>query len=113
MSSPLFAVSFTRPGVRQRVLGMVSDFPGADYLARERDRAPRDWIVPDRLREISAPTLVMVGQREMPGFRGFADEAASSIPGARLEVLPDAGHLLPLEHPQAVGRLIVEHASGL
>jgi pimeloyl-ACP methyl ester carboxylesterase len=92
---------------------MVSDFPGAEYVTRERDRAPRDWIVPDRLRDIGVPTLVLVGQHELPGFRGFADEAADCIPGARLEVLPDAGHLLPMEHPEIVGRMIVEHASGL
>jgi pimeloyl-ACP methyl ester carboxylesterase len=109
MSSPLFAVSFARPGVRQRVLGMVSDFPGADYMARERDRGDREWKVPDRLGEVDVPTLVVVGERELAGFRGFAEEAVQSIQGARLEVLPDAGHLLPLEHPDVIGRLIIEH----
>jgi len=113
LESPLFAASFTRPGVREQVLDMISDFPGAEYLAIERDQVQREWKVPDRLGEIAVPTLVLVGERELPGFRAFADEAAASIPGARLEVLAGAGHLLPLEQPDTVGRLIVEQMQDL
>jgi len=111
-ASPLFARSFRKPGIRQRVFGMVADFPGAEYLAAERDRVERAWTVPERLGEIDVPALVVVGGDEMPGFRAFADEAAAGIPGARLEVLPDCGHLLPLEAPEELARLLVEHLSG-
>ena len=104
---PLFAHSFTRPGVREAVAAIVAGFPGAEFLATRRDRVERDWILPDRLEEISAPTAVMVGEHEMPGFRGYADEASEKIPGASLEVVPDCGHLLPLEAPDAVAKMII------
>jgi len=107
MGSPLFAHSFTKPEVRNTVLGLVADFPGADYLASERDRADRDWKLPDRLAEITAPTLVIVGGKDLPGFQAFAREAAEGIPGARLVVLPDCGHLVPLEEPQRLAELIL------
>jgi pimeloyl-ACP methyl ester carboxylesterase len=106
--SPLFAHSFTKPGVREAVAAIVVDFPGAEFLATRRDGVSRDWKVPDRLNDITIPTAVMVGEREMPGFRGYADEAAEGIPNATLEVVPDCGHLLPLEAPDAVARMIVE-----
>ena len=105
--SPLFEYSFTKPGIREAVGAIVCGFPGAEFLATRRDVVERDWTVPDRLGEISMPTRVMVGENEMAGFRGFADEAAESIPGAELEVLPDCGHLIPFEAPDAVAKMIV------
>jgi 3-oxoadipate enol-lactonase len=109
MESPLFAYSFSKPGVRDRVAEMVGDFPGADYVARERDQVEQDWTVPERLGDICVPTLVLVGAREMAGFESFAKEAATGIPGACLEVVPDSGHLLPLEEPRLLARHITDH----
>lgn len=109
MQSPLFAVSLEKPGVQEAVEGIVRDFPGAEYLAEARDRIERDWTVPQRLGEITADTLVLVGEREMPGFMAFAQEAAEGIPGARLEIIPDSGHLLPLEAGDRVAAEILEH----
>ncbi len=106
-SSPLFAHSFTKEGIREAVAAIVAGFPGAEFLATERDRVERGWTVPEKLGEISAPTRVMVGEMEMPGFRGFADEAANGIPGAELDVVSDCGHLLPLEAPDAVAKMIL------
>ncbi len=97
MRSPLFAASFERPGIREQAAAIVRDFPGAEYLAEARDRVGRDWTVPQRLDEIALPTLVLVGARDLPGFRAFAEEAANGIPGARLEVVKGCGHLVPLE----------------
>ncbi len=111
-SSPLFARSVSKPGVRERLAVIVADFPGADYLASERDRVDREWTVPGRLERVGAATLVLVGGDEMTGFRAFADEAAEGIPGARLEVLAGCGHLLPLEAPSEVAQLIIQHVVG-
>jgi len=109
MSSPLFAVSLAKPGVLETLSEIVKDFPGAEYLAVARDRVERDWTVPKRLGEITADTLVLVGEMEMPGFIAFAREAAEGIPGARLEIIPNSGHLLPLEAEDQVATLILEH----
>ena len=109
LESPLWAGSVIDLRVRQKIDEIVAEFPGAEYLATERDHVERDWIVPDRLGEIEVPTLVMVGENEMAGFRRFAEEAASGIPDARLEVLPDLGHVHLLQAPDRVARKIVEH----
>ena len=109
MQSPLFAASLEKAGVREAVSEIVRDFPGAEYLAEARDHIERDWTVPERLGEVSAETLVLVGELEMPGFMAFSQEAAEGIPGAKLEIIPGAGHLLPLEAGEEVARLILEH----
>jgi len=106
-SSPLFASSFAKEGVRETVAAIVKDFPGAEFLATERDRVERGWTIPERLGEIAAPTRVLVGAMEMPGFRAYAEEAADGIPGATLEIVPDCGHLLPLEAPDTVAAMII------
>jgi pimeloyl-ACP methyl ester carboxylesterase len=105
---PLFAHSFTKAGLREATEAITRDFPGAEYLASERDAVDRDWKVPDRLGEIIVPTAVVVGDHEMPGFRDWAREAADGIPGATLEVMADCGHLLPLEAPDRVAETVIE-----
>jgi len=114
-ASPLFAPSLEKPEVREKLEEILRDFPGADYLARERDRVERDWTVPGRLGEIEVPTAVLVGAEDMLGFRQFSTEIAAGIPGARLEMVPGCGHLVPLEAPETVAGAIlsiVEAGSG-
>ena len=107
-SNPLFAHSFSKAGVREAAMAINRDFPGAEYLATQRDRIERDWTAPERLAEIRLPTAVIAGDSETPGFRAFADEAASGIPGARIEFFDNCGHLLPLEEPERVARAIID-----
>lgn len=55
-----------------------------------------------RLPEIRCPALVMVGERDILKHRGFSEIIARGIPGARLDVIPGAGHAATLEQPEAV-----------
>ncbi len=61
------------------------------------------------LGEITAPTLVMVGELDQETPATYACALADGIPGARMVVVPDAGHLLNAEAPRAVNELLVEH----
>jgi pimeloyl-ACP methyl ester carboxylesterase len=107
-SNPLFEFSFSKPGVREAAAVINRDFPGAEYLATQRDRIEREWTVPDRLSEIDVATIVLAGENETPGFRAYAEEAAEGIPGARIEFFENCGHLLPLEEPERVAETIIE-----
>ena len=106
-SNPLFAFSFSKPAVREAAMVINRDFPGAEYLATQRDQVEREWTVPERLSEIDIATVVIAGDHETPGFRAYAEEAAEGIPGARIEFFEDCGHLLPLEEPERVARTII------
>jgi len=53
----------------------------------------------DVLSHIAAPTLVVVGERDMRDFHLAADALVRLIPSARRTVLAGAGHLAPLEQP--------------
>ncbi len=54
------------------------------------------------LSAIKCPTLVLVGDGDQLTPPLFAQEIAEGIPGARLEVVEDCGHLSTLERPEIV-----------
>ncbi len=51
---------------------------------------------------IAVPTLVLVGAEDVLTPPSEAEALAAAIPGARLDVIPGAGHLANLENPVAV-----------
>jgi len=51
---------------------------------------------------IAVPTTVVVGSRDRLTLPAKAEELVAAIPGSRLVTLPDRGHMLPLEDPDAV-----------
>ena len=64
------------------------------------------------LGSIAARTLVVVGADDAATPLPHAERIAAGIPGARLEVVPDAAHLVNIEQAEAVNALIVEHLGG-
>lgn len=54
----------------------------------------------DDLRAVTVPTLVIVGEHDSP-FLAPSKRMADSIPGARLAIIPDAGHSPQFESPDA------------
>ena len=56
-----------------------------------------------RLPEIDVPVTLMAGGED-PKFRALAAETAALLPRSRVVVVPDAGHNLLLERPEAVAR---------
>ena len=60
----------------------------------------------DRLGEVRAPTLVVVGADDPA--RARAEEVAAGIPGARLAVVAGAGHAPHLERPDRFHALVLD-----
>lgn len=61
----------------------------------------------DRLGELRIPTLVLNGALDKANL-ARADELAASIPGAELKVVPDAGHIWNLQHPDLFTRTVID-----
>jgi pimeloyl-ACP methyl ester carboxylesterase len=62
---------------------------------------------------LRVPTLVLCGARDRLTAPALAQELSAMIGGARLEIVPSAGHMLPLEAPGAVNRAILEFADAV
>jgi 3-oxoadipate enol-lactonase len=52
------------------------------------------------LGRISAPTLIVASERDQHCPPKAAQVIATGVPGSRLEILPDAGHAIPVERPR-------------
>lgn len=62
---------------------------------------------------IRTPTLVIAGADDQVTPPALSEELARGIAGARLAVIPQAGHQAPLEQAAEFNRLLVEFAEGL
>lgn len=56
---------------------------------------------------IACPTLVIAAAQDPLRSLEEAAELSRAIPGARLEVIEECGHMVPLEQPQALAALVV------
>jgi pimeloyl-ACP methyl ester carboxylesterase len=62
------------------------------------------------LKRVAVPTLVVAGADDAITPVGCAEELAGGIPGARLEVIAQAGHQAPLEQSEHFNRLVGDFA---
>ena len=65
------------------------------------------------LERVTVPTLVAVGDRDVPCFREMSAVLARRIPGAQYRVITGAGHMVNLEQPAAVNDLLNRFLAGL
>ena len=87
-------------------IAAMERIPSAGLAAAARCLVTHD--VRDGLRDIAAPTLVVVGEHDEETPPTYARYLAEHIPGARLAVVAGAGHISNLEQPDAVNRLLLE-----
>jgi 2-succinyl-6-hydroxy-2,4-cyclohexadiene-1-carboxylate synthase len=66
----------------------------------------------DALRNLSVPTLVLVGEQDAPLLRQSRN-MADAIPGAELAVLPDAGHSPQFENTDAWWKALTDFLSSV
>jgi 3-oxoadipate enol-lactonase len=96
--------------VRQELRELFLDMNG-ENMDNDWSSAPMEHLDPPaigRLSEVSAPTLVVVGDKDLAPMLEVADLLASRIRGARKAVIHDAAHLPSLEHPEEFNRIVLE-----
>jgi pimeloyl-ACP methyl ester carboxylesterase len=62
--------------------------------------------------ELKVPTLILVGDHDIPDVQAMAGAAQALIPGSKRIIVDDAGHLMQLEHPKEVAGLIEDFVKG-
>lgn len=64
--------------------------------------ACNEFDIMDSLAMVRTPTLVICGQNDGLTPVRYSQYLSNQIPGAKLEIIPNAGHMVMLEDPQSV-----------
>lgn len=59
-----------------------------------------------RLAEIRVPTLLIIGDQDVPTSQAIVQTLEKEIPGANKAVIPGAGHVVPMEKPEEFNRIL-------
>jgi 3-oxoadipate enol-lactonase len=60
-----------------------------------------------RLAEIHVPTLVIVGDYDIPSKIAVTDYLATAIPGAQKVIIPGIAHMVSMEQPETFNRVVL------
>lgn len=96
IAHPIFVPALEQPAVSESFRAMVNDYTGWHFLNRDLDQRLEPPAA-QRLHEIHCPTLIVVGERDLPDFQRIADLLHAGIAGAQKVVLPGVGHLASME----------------
>lgn len=94
------------------VVRVMAEETGAEAFLRQEQAIIGRPDARAGLAAISCPTLVLVGDGDELTPPHRSQEIAALIPGARLVVVPDCGHVSTLERPAAVTAALVAWMAG-
>jgi len=99
--------------VRNLAAGVLEANP--QNLAPENSRLLQGAERPalSALGEISVPTLVIVGEHDIPDIHAHAGALAGGIPQSQRVVVYRSGHLVPMEQPQVFNRMVLDFLHGI
>lgn len=96
----------SHPEMMARIGALIRNTPVAGYIGCAQAIARIG--VTERLREVKAPTRVIVGDQDIGTPPAMSEAIAAAIPGARLEVIAGASHLSNIEQAEAFNRLLLD-----
>lgn len=89
------------PLVTEPLLAMDQEL-GHEVLQMQLSQTSLRPSLMDQLAQIRCPVLIIAGQDDRLVALAQLQQMAALIPDARLVVLPDSGHMLPLEQPAVI-----------
>jgi 3-oxoadipate enol-lactonase len=103
----LFAPANQQPKVAD-ALGLMVDRYSAWHLAYPDPGTVPETPVVQVLPEISIPTLVLIGELDLPDFQAIARRLAQEMPQAELRTIAGSGHVSNMEAPGLFNELVLE-----
>jgi len=95
----IFAPAREQPAVSERLVEMVTENSGWHWVNNDPERALEPPAIA-RLQEIAAPTLVILGERDMADFHGITAILQQKVRDVRVVILPSVGHMSNMEAPE-------------
>jgi pimeloyl-ACP methyl ester carboxylesterase len=98
-----YLTAANHPEARQRIRDLLNAAP-QDLMHNDMARDVPSSL--PRLHKILVPTLILVGDADIPDVHANAGAIETAIPNSRRIVVSDAGHLMYLEKPEVFVRLV-------
>ena len=107
LQSGIFDAARSNPDALAMVQRMVDDYSGWHFV-NDDPHTDLDPPAHERLHEVAAPTLAIVGERDVELFHTLAGLVERHTPKARKAVIPGVGHMVNAEAPDAFNRLVLD-----
>jgi pimeloyl-ACP methyl ester carboxylesterase len=101
----------TQPDLVAAAIAAPDPYPATAQGVAGQTAAVRAHDTLDRLGQIAAPTLVLVGAQDILTPVFYAEELAKGIPGATLKVLDPGGHSVLFEYADAANAALLAFLS--
>jgi pimeloyl-ACP methyl ester carboxylesterase len=112
LKSDMLAGVRDRPAAREAMRNMMVENYKADaYIRAGLPQSPEPPTA-QRLGQIKAPTLVVVGSLDAKNAQDVADMLSTGIPNARKVVIDGASHHPPVETPEEFNRVLLDYLRG-
>jgi len=92
------------PDVMARIGNTIRNTPPAGYAGCCAGISQINFT--DRLQEIKCPTLVLVGEQDMSTPVAASELIRDKLPGARMQVIPNASHISNVEQAEVFNQAI-------
>lgn len=110
LESPYMAPAMENPDLAPRLRRLAT--ANARIWVNQDTEEPVSPPSSQRLAEISAPTLLILGTRDVADIHRIVEMLHAEIPGAKVDSLKDAGHMVNLERPETFNWVVLEFLKG-
>jgi len=104
-TSDIFTPIMKSPGVALEFLTMLEDFEPYFWKNPNIEILPTP-LPAERLHEIECPTLVLVGEYDVPHFQMVAKTLDEKIKHSKYIMMKDVGHMANMENPDAFNQTL-------
>lgn len=101
-----YEIYFKNTYAKEKAVEMLKNYPQRIYNRQKYIR--HETPTYRRLDEIEAPTLILVGEFDIPDVHAHAGAINAGIYESKRIVIPNSGHLIPLEQPALFNSTVKE-----
>lgn len=105
----IFAGTEAHPELRRKLAAVIDRYGWAELRSDTMRRMFTPAQTTSALAAASTPTLVLLGDAEMPAFRTVAETLVQTMPVCTSALIAQAGHLCLLERPAEAAPLLSDH----
>lgn len=106
LNHALFAPALENPVSATSFRQILEDYSGWHFMNDDPATAPEAPAI-DKLDTLTMPTLVVVGERDLPDYHQIADIIVEQIAGAKKVVILGAGHMPNMEFPEQINKIVL------